>query len=194
MSKFSLDNHVEKVEKPIPIWAQSSPTTRKLYLCVVRHGEKIEELIKNTPKKEVADIPIKARKIVASAVTEEFRLDRSNISERKVPKLVEYIKTENNRLNQLWKNACVGIGSGKRPKRDELEESLASKERELKEQRQKNLHDYFNESVKSEVLNSQRDLANQLNEVRNLYKLEQEKSNNQDLTIKQLIRELNTPK
>jgi hypothetical protein len=192
VSRFSLENFTKKDAPAIPAWAQSRKLIEKLYHSVVKRAKEIEQLIEQSEADDVEKLKIKERKIVASQIADSLSIKRSNIRPDREPKLVDFIESENRRLRQFWKNHCSKLGVGQKLTKDDLEDLVKQKEKELEEAKQKNLHDYFDRAVESEVIHSQKDLADKYHQLQIDYQLEQEKSANLTKRVHELIREFNT--
>jgi hypothetical protein len=190
VSRFSLDKHIKKNEPPIPSWAQSRPLMKKLYFTMVARIKEIEHFIDDSEPDLVGKLSVKQRKVVASEITDAHGVDRSNLSEGRAPGCPEFIAKENRKLAKRWQNRLGTLKLGPKLSMDDMANLVKQKDEELEELRQVNLHEYFDAAVKAEILNSQRDLANKLRELKNLYTAEQEKSSNLTKKNRELIREL----
>ena len=189
MDRFSLNNFTKKdADAPIiPSWAQSRDQITKLYLAITKRIGEIETLIKQTEPKELEKLKIKERKVVPSQIADGLGIKRSNIREDRQPLLVKFIGDENARLVRLWTSRCDKLGVGQRLSKGDLEELVKQRDKELFAAEQKNLHEYFDRAVESEVLDSQKDLAAKYADLQIQYAQEQEKCANLELKVKQLI-------
>lgn len=194
MERFSLDNFTSKKNSTIPSWAQSREQIQMLYLTIVKRVKEIEEIIEQSEPKVVEKLKIKERKIVPAKIADSLSIGRSNIREDREPDLVKFINQENDRLARVWKSRCSQLGVGQRLSKEELEVLVMDRDKELEVLKQKNLHEYFDLAVESEVLDSQRDLQEKYRELHVLYKQEQERSANLELKLKNIIREINSRK
>lgn len=195
MSRFSLDKFTKKeADAPkIPGWAQR-PLIKDLYLAIHKRIDEIEDLIEQTDPEELEKLKIKARKVVAAQIADSLEIDRSNIRADREGDLSKFINNENARLVRLWTSRCSKLGVGQRLSKDDLEELVKQRDKELKAAEQKSLHEYFDRAVESEVLDSQKDLAAKYADLQIHYAQEQERCANLELKVKQLIVELNRQK
>lgn len=194
MSRFSLDKFTKKNKPIMPSWAQSRPLMEKLYIVMMARIKEIEQLIDTSKPNELEKLSIKQRKIVSSEITDTCGVDRANLSEGRAPGCPEFIAEENRKLAKRWQNRLGSLNLGQKLTIGDMQDLVKQKDKELENLNQVKLHEYFDAAVNAEILNSQKDLANKLSELKILYRAEQEKSANLTKKNRELIRELNMPR
>lgn len=190
MRRFSLDKHIKKETIKLPSWAEGA--VRKLYIAVTERVKEIENLLNECDGDTIDKLKIKQRKIVPAQIADNLGVDRSNFREDRVGKLTEFIEKENRRLAQLWNNRRNSLGGGKKLSRDEIEELLKQKDKKIEALKQKNLHDYFDRAVESEVLHTQKDMSEKYIDIKREYQMEQNKNSELTKKIQALLREINS--
>ncbi len=148
MSEFDLNNFIHKrneenSDDPVtPSWYEKlSEAQKKIYHAITQNFIKIESLIesKNT-------LAIKDRRIVLSRIAKEVNVDRSYITKRRMPQIINFIGECNDKLDRAWKATRKNPSSRKLTKK-ELEKEVSRLKELLSEERDKNISDFINSAL-----------------------------------------------
>ncbi len=190
MSRFSLNNFEREKELKIPAWVLSGPpVTLKLYHAVQALIIEIEARIKSPVKEKLT---ITERTLVNRHIAEKAGVSNTNLRKDRQGKLLEYIESENKRLERLWKNSISHASDGRRLSKSELERLKSQYEREIERLEQRNLTEYFNSAYESHALNEQKALVEKYKQLKNDFDQAQETIANLRKQNQQLITQLNT--
>ncbi|WP_350645477.1 hypothetical protein [Pseudoalteromonas sp. G24-MNA-CIBAN-0072] len=194
MSKFSLDNYRKKTPETsrfsLPDGVKIGSVYENIFNEATKRIVEIEQILESSSGDEIANMSIKDIKIVVDQLIFSIGKQRNQVRMDRGGKLSNFIFNENERLQRLWESKKPK-GEGKRKTRDELADEVDQLKKDLEAERQKNLHEFFNCVVSSEILDSHKSLSDRLIETRNLYKAEQEKNAVLHQKNNGLIRELN---
>lgn len=194
MAKFSLDNFIQKSEKPTLLEGVKAGTIYEdVYYLVLERIEEVERLIESTSSEELSELGAKSIKIVVSKITESLNKDKSNVRLDRCENLQTFITEQNKRLTRLW-NSKLPNGGGKRPSKSELENELEILKVQLDDERQRQLHAYFNKAVESEIINTHKNLVEHYTDTKRRYREEQAKNELLSQKITGLVKELNVKK
>ncbi|MFJ3051930.1 hypothetical protein [Pseudomonas nitroreducens] len=181
----------DKLAKPSPIetpyWLEdASDTTKELYNSAQREFTKLSHLISSG-----ANIRLKERKINQTAVARNAKKDKSILSSRRQPELMEWIKQKNQELADLLVNHQRSFNKPK------SKSSLRSEISTLKEVNNRatieGLRLFVEKVLSSDLLNDRDSLArenlslkNKIDDLNNKVANLQEACNNQAIQIAKL--------
>ncbi len=192
MKTFSLDKYYKKspTTNLIPPWASETKMTLKLYEAVLSQVKLIEKEIRDNSNNK--QLSIKKRTLVKSKIAEIAGVDKTNLRIDRQPKLLDYIDSENKRLDHLWMNSRKHAGEGKRVAKPELEKLNTELKTEIEELRQLKLHEYFDKAIESQVLKNHREITAQHAQLKSDYRTAQKTIANMREMNAQLMKELNS--
>ena len=187
MNRFSLDNFKiqqdTSASKTIPGWVEHGiESTQKLYHAVIAEVTSIKKRIQNEK-----NLALKERKLVNTRIATAAGVDKSLISKRRQPKLVEFIAQQNDTLAVLWNSTHKKPWtSGKKLAKDELEIEVRRLKRENKELKNAKMREYLEEAMKAELLHEHAQLAAEISQYKHLYQEAQETIANLRSTLRRL--------
>lgn len=167
---FNLDDYKKKpirnVADEIPEWVSNGPdSNRTLYSVVVKSYVKVNNLIESG-----AEPGIKDRKIVLSRIAKEAGVDKSLVSSRRKPELVDFINVLNAKLELAWhKSKKRKNVSGSKINKDSLIVENKRLKSEIKHLKQANMKAYFEAAIEHELLESSRQTYKELATYKSLY-------------------------
>jgi hypothetical protein len=167
---FSLDSFKKSKSdakaEPLPEWVQNGPSNNLLlYNAVVSEYESVVSKINNND-----DVSIKERKIIISIIAKKVGVDKSLISKRRKPELVEYIDSLNSELEILWdKKARRKPKSGKKLTKTELITENSRLKNEIVTLKNTKMIEYLETAIEHELLIDSRRNAEELVKLKKLY-------------------------
>ncbi|TWX67152.1 hypothetical protein ESZ36_12605 [Colwellia demingiae] len=186
LSQFSVPDSTESGKEPIWV-ADLSPKAKNLFDSLQvefkdikeRIDRRVLELREQTPEtpieKCVKHLTITERTIVVMQLCERLNINRSNIRKdrKSIPKLLGHISNLNGKLSIYWSDVVGNITSGKRLTKPELTSLKSDLELQLQNEKNKNLVDYFEAALNSQVLDSHAALAQKHKDLKKDYDVAQ---------------------
>lgn len=165
MSKFKLSDYAvdkkndagDNDREHVPFWVESgTKTTKNLYKCILNEYEMLVQRIETSK----TILSINDRRIVNKRIANKCCVDKSNITIRRQPDIVDLINNLNNRLATLWERIQRRKKtSGKKLTKRELEIDRSDLVKEINRLKVMNLTEYVNRYIESKVLSKQRELS-----------------------------------
>ena len=186
---FSLNNFKKTSSEKLPNWALKSKRSRELYETFKSLAKEIEDKIKHHP--ELQALSKSQRKITAVTIGQKLNIDPSSIRKDRYTELLEDIDNTNAKFERLYLSLLGHPTDGKQKSRSDLEEENKKLKQRLEAAQQKNLHEFFDRAIQSEVLGTKKEWANKYKELKYQYDELQVKLSNVQEQNRQLIKELN---
>ncbi|AYM88776.1 MULTISPECIES: hypothetical protein [Pseudoalteromonas] len=133
-------------------------------------------------------LKIRERTIIATKLAEMAVVDKSNIRKDRmdIMPFKKYLEHYNDTLNAIWQQRCNTCNSGRRLSRKELEVKKGELELKYEQELNKNLVEYFQAALHSEVAQNQIETAQKLREL----KIDYEKAQQTIANLRSQLREM----
>lgn len=168
-NEFNIDNFIVSSYQELstsdnrnkPEWLSGkSDLIKKIYDEVILEEYKI---IGKINKGEV--VSIKDRSITKSKIAKLCGVDRSYISNRRMPEIVKLIDARQDYINYIWKSKSSKKGVRDLSKKNLMSEVVRLK-RELREEKDRNYSDIFTKILNSDMSNDHVRLVKQISELK----------------------------
>lgn len=157
MSKM-LNSLKKTVEEKKPEWVENgTKVTKKLYTAILDSFEEIKLAIEANEKLSENDL-----RLVPNRIAKLAGVDKSNISKRRQPDIVELIGDKDVVLANLWKIHQKETHHGKKLSKEEYKAVNDELNEELKKLQAQNMRDYLEQAIEENILESQKGLASTL--------------------------------
>lgn len=153
-----LDSLKKVVEEKDPDWVENgTKVTKKLYTACIANFEEIKLAIQANDKLSEND-----RRLVPNRIAILADVHKSNIVERRQPKILRLIEDKDVILENLWKINLRENHHGKKPSKEEYKVENDELHGELKNLKAQNMRSYLEQAIEENILESQKSLASTL--------------------------------